>query len=285
MYSVDQIKILTITALLSDEELMATLVLKGGNALDLAYSLSSRASMDVDFSMNGDFSAHELQRIQEQSEAILNSEFNKAGLNVFDVTLLERPEIINEEVKEFWGGYKLEFKVIDSATFEKYKPNISQLRNRAIIIDGKSPKFHVDISKYEFVKDQQLKDIDGTVVRVYSPEMLALEKVRALCQQNPGYADIIKSNNRKSRARDFYDIHNLITSFDIDFTVPRIKELAYNIFNAKFVPLDYISQLPDQYEFHRQSWESVRATVNAVETLEEFDFYYEFVIDHANRLL
>ena len=44
-----KIKRLTISALVSDDILMGILVLKGGNALDLAYDLSNRGSIDIDF--------------------------------------------------------------------------------------------------------------------------------------------------------------------------------------------------------------------------------------------
>ena len=45
----ERIKRLIIIALVSDDYLMETLVLKGGNALSVAYELSSRASFDLDF--------------------------------------------------------------------------------------------------------------------------------------------------------------------------------------------------------------------------------------------
>jgi predicted nucleotidyltransferase component of viral defense system len=48
--SIDRIKRLAIIALISDDYLMETLVLKGGNAMLMAYDLSSRASYDLDFS-------------------------------------------------------------------------------------------------------------------------------------------------------------------------------------------------------------------------------------------
>jgi len=43
-------------ALFSDDELMDTLVLKGGNALALIYKVGSRASIDMDFSIQSAFS-------------------------------------------------------------------------------------------------------------------------------------------------------------------------------------------------------------------------------------
>jgi predicted nucleotidyltransferase component of viral defense system len=53
--SIDNIKKLVLIALVSDDELMETLVLKGGNALLMAYDLSLRASWDLDFSISEDF--------------------------------------------------------------------------------------------------------------------------------------------------------------------------------------------------------------------------------------
>src|SRR5258706_7054219 len=51
----ERIKRLVIVAMFSDDDLMERLVLKGGNALDLVFGVAARASVDVDFSMAGDF--------------------------------------------------------------------------------------------------------------------------------------------------------------------------------------------------------------------------------------
>ena len=53
--SIDEIKRLTLQALMSDDILMQGLVLKGGNALQLAYDITSRGSIDIDFSMEREF--------------------------------------------------------------------------------------------------------------------------------------------------------------------------------------------------------------------------------------
>lgn len=50
---IEQIKKLALIALFSDDDLMNTLVLKGGNALDLIYRVDNRASLDLDFSIEG----------------------------------------------------------------------------------------------------------------------------------------------------------------------------------------------------------------------------------------
>ena len=45
----EKVKRLAIIAMVSDDELMDILVLKGGNAIDLIYQVSGRASIDIDF--------------------------------------------------------------------------------------------------------------------------------------------------------------------------------------------------------------------------------------------
>lgn len=273
-----QIKLLTITALVSDEILVGLLVLKGGNALDIGYDLSDRGSIDIDFSMEKDFTEDERNRVKNQSEGLLNKEFNQAGLYVFDTKLLERPKHIKEEVQDFWGGYCLQFKSIELDKAKQFEYDIEKIRRNAIAIAGdNSTVFEVDISKYEYVGKKRAKDLDGATVYIYSPEMLALEKVRALCQQNSAYRKVVLSMTPKSRARDFFDIHNLCQSFNLDFTDPENIEIAQHIFNAKKVPMHYIAELDDQKEFHRQSWDSVVATIGTEHEVKEFDYYFDFV--------
>jgi hypothetical protein len=283
--TLDQVKRLTITALLNDEILMALLVLKGGNAIDLLYDLSNRGSIDIDFSMEKDFTEKEIGYVRNQIDYILNNEFNKHGLHVIDVRFLDKPKNIREEVKDFWGGYKIFFKVISSERFEALGGDIDKCVREAIPISGNnSTRFEVDISKYEYVADKRAKDFDGTVVYVYSPEMLALEKLRALCQQNSNYKDIVYSMTAKSRARDFYDIHNLVSSFNLKFNSKEDAQILKSIFEAKKVPLDYLLSLEDQYELHRQSWDSVLDTIDIKEKTKEFDYYFNFVLDIAKSI-
>ena len=57
------IKRLAIVALVSDDQLMGIIVLKGGNALNIAYDISNRGSVDIDFSIESDFSEKEKMRL------------------------------------------------------------------------------------------------------------------------------------------------------------------------------------------------------------------------------
>ena len=80
----EKIKKLTISALLADDLLMGVLVLKGGNALGLAYDITNRGSLDIDFSMAKDFTDSEKNRIKNQATYLLNDEFNKEGLRAIE---------------------------------------------------------------------------------------------------------------------------------------------------------------------------------------------------------
>ncbi len=75
----DKIKILALKALMHDEKLMYGLVLKGGNALQLVYKITDRASMDIDFSISGDFTESDFQRISGKLDALLMTNFKKKG--------------------------------------------------------------------------------------------------------------------------------------------------------------------------------------------------------------
>ena len=281
----NKIKRLTVSALVADDMLMGILVFKGGNALNLAYDISNRGSIDIDFSMEKDFTEAEKNRIKNQASSLLNTEFSKEELIVFDVRFFEKPNHVHEEVESFWGGYCLEFKIISAAKFKQHSGDPETIRRNAIAIAGNnSTVFQVEISKYEYVAQKRAKDIEGATVYVYTPEMLALEKLRALCQQVLEYKSVVKSMTQKSRARDFYDIFNLTQHFKIDFKSKENIELTRHIFEAKRVPLNYISQLNQSKELHRQSWPSVEDTVSEKESLKDFNFYFAFVLDTFKHL-
>jgi predicted nucleotidyltransferase component of viral defense system len=275
----EKIKKLTLFALMADETLMGMLVLKGGNALNLAYDMSSRGSMDIDFSMERDFTADERNNVQARFYHLLNEEFNKEDLQVIDVMFIDKPRKIVDEVKDFWGGYLMEFKVVTTEQFALYsKDHPQKLSKEALPLnENLSPKFSVDFSKYEYVAEKRPQDIDGNTVFVYSPEMIALEKVRALCQQDIRYKEIIISMTPRARARDFFDIYKLKTQFNIDFKTEKNITLLKNIFAAKRVPVEFICAIKENYEFHFQDWDSVLQTITDKE-VHPFKFYFDFLI-------
>lgn len=270
---------LTLRALVSDEILMYGLVLKGGNALQLAYGMTDRASMDIDFSISDDFSQYEISRIEGILSGLLNTEFEKNNLVAFDIRFYEKPK--QREVKE-WKGYKLEFKVIDQ---DKFDPDdIEKCRRNAYSIYGNhSTKFQVEISSYEYTDPKKLIEIEGAVFYVYTPEMIVLEKIRALCQSMPDYKEIVPTARVKGRARDFYDIWNICQNYSIDFKTAENKSMLKHIFDAKRVPLGYLNNFEKYKDLQKQDWVNVKDTLT-IESEEGFDYYFGFVLEKIEEL-
>ena len=101
----ERIKRLVVIGIFSDDYLMERLVLKGGNALNLVLLIGTRASVDIDLSMEDDFSPEELADVRNRLENRLQQVFAPEYYHVFDVTLESKPETVTPELAKFWGGY------------------------------------------------------------------------------------------------------------------------------------------------------------------------------------
>jgi hypothetical protein len=205
----EEIKKLVVIAMFSDDRLMERLVLKGGNALDLIFRISARASLDVDFSMQGDFKdAADQAVMSKRVEKTLKQTFGENGYEVLDVKMEEKPEGLTPDLANFWGGYGVEFKLIEKEKYARFAGNVEQLRRNALQFNpDASAKFTIDISKFEYVTGKESRQLDGYRIFVYSPEMIVCEKLRAICQQMEEYGSIVKRSRAGSaRARDFLDI-------------------------------------------------------------------------------
>jgi len=275
-------KRLVIIAMFSDDDLMDTLVLKGGNLLDSIYAMAYRSSMDVDFSMEGEFNEEEIGNIEAKIRRALIETFKAEGFTPFDINFMVRPKKgLSPDVRDFWGGYRVEFKVIETEKYESLRQDQRSLRMAAISL-GKSheKKFLIDISKFEFCASKCEMDLEeGYTIYVYTPEMIALEKIRAICQQMPEYDHIIPNVGKSARARDFFDIYTIFECCNFDIALNENIELLRNIFAAKRVPLSLIQKIPDYREFHRPDFVSVKDTVKANVELKEFDFYFDYVVE------
>jgi len=274
-----EIRKLTITALFSDDELFDQLVLKGGNALSLVLGISPRDSLDLDFSLEADF--HDPNSILAQMARALTSRFKVVGLIPFDVRLTPRPSEQRPDQPPWWGGYQLEFKLIEEERRRSFGSDLERLRREAFLIGPNQQRvFKVDFSKYEYTAGKLRREIDNYTIYVYTPEMIAIEKLRAVCQQMEEYAPTGKT--RCPRARDFFDIFMILTKKGIQLDSTENLDLIRAIFAAKEVPLSLLGKLGQQREYHRLDWPNVRATV--AQPLEEFDFYFDFVLHEIKAL-
>lgn len=286
---VNRIKRIAIIALASDDELVETLVLKGGNAIDLAYRPSSerasRTSFDLDYSLvNGDFDEDE-EIISNRIKKTLEQTFLENEYVVIDYKFLHRPKRMREDLADFWGGYKVDFKVVERKLYDNYKGNITQVRNRAISVNPlTSTVFKVEFSKFEYVGQKRPVDVDGYTIYVYTPEMIVFEKLRAICQQLPNYKEVISSFTPRARARDFYDIHLIMGMHEIDLELPDNLELIKNIFQAKKVPVGYIKNIRNNKTLHLDNWQDVMDTISPHDTIQDFHYYFNFVLINFENL-
>lgn len=272
----DQVRKLTITALFSDDELLERLVLKGGNALSLVYHITSRSSFDLDFSMEGDLT--EIPDGERRIFRVLRDRFDSAGFVLLDEKLEARPKKLGEHQPTTWGGYQVSFKLIEKDKFEALRNPEDLSRQSLVIGAGQRRTFTVDLSKHEYCAPKVAKELDHYMIYVYTPEMIAAEKLRAVCQQMPEYA--LLRHPGSPRARDFYDIHLLAQKADVNLAMN--VDLLRHVFAAKEVPLNSLGNVGAYREFHRPDWPAVVSSVG--EPIEEFDFYFDFVLGEITKL-
>lgn len=269
---------MTLRAMMADDLLMKGLVLKGGNALQLAYDITSRGSIDIDFSMENEFSEKDFNRLSNTFNELLNEEFASEGLIAFDVKFIKKPK--SGSIPE-WRGYQLDFKLIEKSKLEALGGDIEAVRRNAIKMNGQSTRYTVDISSYEYITGAKPKEVGGVILSVYTPEMILIEKLRALCQSMPEYKSIVNTARQKDRARDIYDIWKISDSFiSLDLTA----ELLENIFKAKRVPLTFLNALEQLREPYRENWEVVKQTIANDEDLEDYDYYFDFLINLVKKI-
>ena len=272
------IRRIAITALFSDDLLYDHLVLKGGTALSLVYGLTSRTSIDLDFSMSSDFD--DLAEAEQRMFRAIRNRFDLEGYVAFDERLEPKPRLHGEDTKPWWGGYELCFKLIEREKYEKLKHRPDKLSIAALVTGlGQDRVFTVDLSKHEYVEGSVEREFDHFNIHVYTPEMIVIEKLRAVCQQMEVYEH---KGRRYARARDFYDIHTVVEACTIDLSTSESHELARHIFDAKHVPLSFLKNLSDEREFHRTDWPAVISTTEG--ELEPFDFYFDFVLGQVELL-
>ncbi|MBD3297146.1 MAG: nucleotidyl transferase AbiEii/AbiGii toxin family protein [candidate division Zixibacteria bacterium] len=276
----EAIRTLVIQALFSDDVLTEHLVLKGGNALDLVYHIIDRGSLDVDCSIEGEFD--DVADIERRIFSALERTFQTHRVAIFDRAFSVVPPVHGTDPFPWWGGYVAEFKLIEQAKYAAHSSNLAKLQREALPIDASQLRtFRIDISKHEYCRDKVKREIAEQAIYVYSEEMCVFEKYRSLCQQMPQYQATMHRKG-SPRGRDFYDIYATITRRGLDIALPENLELCREVFAAKRVPLELVAQLPTTREFHRPDWDAVLVTIEG--DIAEFDFYFDFVVNEANKL-
>lgn len=265
-----QIRKALLTAVASDDVLYDMLVLKGGNALELIHRIGERASLDLDFSMEGD--AGDPGELEARLRHAVEDRLDSLGLVVFDWKFGPRPNTPRDGMQR-WGGYRAEFKVIDREFANLLGGDLQDLRRQSIEIGpGHERVFQIDISKFEFCRGRTTVEVDHYELQVYTPAMIAAEKLRAICQQMPEYKQRLHPT---PRPRDFYDIHAIVAGGGV--RLGDEQELIRHMFDAKDVPYALLGLISRERErsFHAQGFVAVEQAVRGA--LKPFDFYFDFV--------
>ncbi len=77
--------------------------------------------------------------------------------------------------------------------------------------------------------------------------MIVFEKLRAICQQMEEYLQSINANTKTSseRARDFFDIYNILNILGIEVGKEDSLEILTNIFGVKKVQIGLLGKIGD----------------------------------------
>jgi hypothetical protein len=274
----EKIRRTVIQAMVSDDELMDRLILKGGNALDLVYGIAARSSMDIDYSMADSFDDNELTGLETRIGRLLKEVFIAMDLVAHDIRLTERPQKLKPDLAGFWGGYLIEFKLLDRARFAGLQGDIDAARRNSLVVGaGNSCTFRIEISRHEHCPLVEERDFDGFRIHVYSPALIAIEKLRAICQQMIEYKRAVPTATSKPRAKDFFDIYTIAIRTGIDLTSEQNRQIIKEVFAAKKVPLGLLARLEESRDFHRLDYPTLADTLKPGEELKDFDFYFDFV--------
>lgn len=270
-----------IAAIASDEELFGLLVLKGGNALSLVHDIGHRASLDIDYSTEGE--PRDPDGLGRRIFAALRERLEQLGYVLFDDRFEPRPTT-RKPNEDRWGGYTATFKLITREAYEELDGDVDRTRQQSIPVhpDPQAKRtFRLEISTYEYCDEKERRPIDeDTACYVYRVELIAAEKLRSLCQQMREYE---KRKHPTPRARDFYDLHAVLTEGRVELSEETMHELMRVVFRAKEVPLALLRRLGDYREFHRPDWPSVQMAIPSSRH-QDYDFYVDFVIAEVRKL-
>lgn len=284
-----KLRTITLIALFSDDVMLETLVLKGGNALDIGYGFNSRASMDLDFSMSQDFAdmgLTDLEQVRQRLEDILSTTFIEHGYKVFEVKIKAKPKKQIVETQDFWAGYEVNFKIIEPEKYEANKDKPVWLAAKAIPVSDTKKNISIDFGRHEYTGDTQwiddIKGFEGFLVPIYTPTLIVLEKLRAICQQMEDYLIGIGKDPGfgKPRPRDFYDIYTILKSpkVSVDLKDNATQLHLRKCFNAKRVPVQLITKIWETRAFHKQDEPKLRESIQIKDNFQGFDFYFDYVL-------
>jgi predicted nucleotidyltransferase component of viral defense system len=272
---------LAIKGIFSDDDLFEILTLKGGNAMALL-DITDRASQDLDFSIKQGIRLTQDEDAPKFKKA-LERTFEEEGYRIIDFKFDVKPKKTKRELPPFWGGYSINFKVMDEETYEKtYDVSDQKRSSMALQLEGGKKKIEIDISLEEYTEDRIQMKLDEYKIHIYSPLMIVYEKMRALCQQLPDYE---YASFEKTRARDLYDIYIAIQkSQSLELREQILSSSNVHILSEMFKAKNVSLELLLKIESYREQLEDdfnqrVTPQIADRKNVPDFDFLFEFNIE------
>ncbi|MCY4643378.1 MAG: nucleotidyl transferase AbiEii/AbiGii toxin family protein [Bacteriovoracales bacterium] len=265
------------------------ILIKGGQAIRIKEDIKHRFSVDIDASVNG-----EIQNPADffvRFKRSLDNRFKRLELVIIDFKQVKKPKKPHPDAPSFWTGWLIKFKLLEEKNLNLDKDRQSIM---ALIPDGQaSPQIIVELSEYEYCGKFEKMELSlggagpKAITYWYSTEMLVVEKIRAICQQHPDYLHRKKPTNR---ARDFYDIANLIENKIKDKKFKQFitgcAQLVDPIFAAKEVDKKIIKKIfdPTFLAEIEKGWPFVLSTIPA-QSGGEFSMYVDILQEFIDLII
>ncbi|MFB5761415.1 nucleotidyl transferase AbiEii/AbiGii toxin family protein [Paenibacillus medicaginis] len=228
-----------------------------------------------------------LEQVRIRIETVLSKTFLEYGYQVFEVRIKAKPKRPNPEIEAFWAGYEVNFKIIEPEKFEANRDNSIWLAAKAIAVSDTKKNITIDFGRHEYTGSIQMVDnikgFEGFLVPIYTPTLIVLEKLRAICQQMDDYLIRIGKDTEfgKPRPRDFYDIYTILesASVEVNFKDPETLGHLRACFHAKRVPVSLLTKVWETRKFHQQDEPRLRDSILNRDEYRGFNFYFDYVLN------
>lgn len=196
-------------ALAAHSPLNEIIIFKGARILNLRLGNTSRQSLDIDSTL--DITCALKEESNEKIQEYLHGEIQFALKRFFNKQSPMRYVLTNMKVENNprtrdhpfdWSGFKISINLRDNAM-----PDIRGL-----------PKMEIDIGASEILSKKAVSDLilhGGNVVRAYTLERIAGEKLRDFLSSLPCYSKKTGKRPDIIRVKDLYDLDRIITRHPI----------------------------------------------------------------------